>query len=237
MIGSSAVGPSHSAFCQHRRRLSCRNASRCPYRFVEPLPPGTKVSSTPHCALTPVGDHDSFTRKMAVPLQVPDSRFRPAKRQLDDRGPGPGYAIRPRCTTERSPMRRRIFKLWSKTADNFTAQWKVKRARRCLRSSPYAFNRRRLSRSPSGCLSPSQMSIQNGAGSLRSGRCARSRFRARRFMTEFRWKFALTAGQKADLGTFVLRRGSSVIGNVQTRYVEHGSTPETRSHSRAPFVR
>jgi hypothetical protein len=42
------------------------------------------------------------------------------------------------------------------------------------------------------------------------------RFRARAYMTEFRWNVRLVRGETRDFGVFHLRRGGSVIGSVST---------------------
>jgi hypothetical protein len=201
---------------------------KVPVSFRGALPPGTKFFDAT-CVLTPVGDHDPSFQKMSVPLQVPGlGGFDLPSGSWMIEVVVPGYWHPPEVVHLKDRDETVDFKLWPAATihgivkvskgETMPAELSVR-----FQSPPSVAVSDRLPVTQIKCP------IQNGAWSCEvPAGVLDLRFRARRFTTEFRWKFPVPAGQKVDLGTFVLRRGSSVIGNVQLAPRLKAVDPETR---------
>jgi Carboxypeptidase regulatory-like domain len=188
---------------------------RVPVSLRGGLPPDKKFLPAT-CVLTPVGDHDASLQKMSVPLQVPGlgGFDMPAGTWMIEVVVA-GYWHPPSVVHLKDRAETVEFKLWPTATIHGTI--KVKKSDPMpqelavrLQSPPSVGIEDRLPVTQIKCP------VQDGAWScdVPAG-VLDLRFHARRFLSEYRWKFPLAAGANADLGTFVLRRGSSVIGNVE----------------------
>ena len=203
------------ALCLFSVAAASRAATlKVPVSLRGALPPGRQFDAT--CVLTPTGEHDPSLKKRSLPVQAPGI----GEFELPNGGwmveiIVPGYWHPPIVVQVKDRDEAVEFKLWPTATIHGvikTKQGEEEPTELAVRfQSPPSV-------APSDRLPVTQIKrpIRKGAWSCEvPAGVLDLRFRVRHFMTEFRWKFPLAAGQNADLGTFIVRRGSSVIGAVQ----------------------